>query len=96
LEKTNPSSFRIGDIVEAVFSIVVVPVKQKKYQMMLVLRALTLLDSHHTMVSKSKYRTGIIDMTPDHIGRTDTATHQDRFIVQQRSLFASEEKGMLR
>lgn len=57
LIKTNPSSFRLGDIVEALFTIVVIPVKHKKHQMMLVLRALTLLDTHHTMVStRDNYR----------------------------------------
>jgi hypothetical protein len=51
---TNPSSFRVGDIIEALLTIVVIPVKQQKYQMMLVLRGLTLLDGHHTTVSRSQ------------------------------------------
>ena len=43
-------TFCIGDIVEVNFSVVVIPVKQNKYQMMLVLRGLALLDSTLTTV----------------------------------------------
>jgi hypothetical protein len=50
---TNTSSFRIGDIVEAHFSLVVVPVKQRKFQMILVLRGLALLDSTQSQVFNS-------------------------------------------
>jgi hypothetical protein len=44
--------------VEALFRIIVAPVKNKKYQMMFVLRGLTLLDGHHTMVSMGKQQSG--------------------------------------
>jgi len=43
-------TFHVGDIVEANFSVVVLPVKQNKHQMMLVLRGLALLDSSLTIV----------------------------------------------
>jgi len=51
ISTTNPMTFCIGDIVEVNFSVVVIPVKQNKYQMMLVLRGLALLDSTLTTVS---------------------------------------------
>ena len=44
-------TFCIGNIVEVNFSVVIMPVKQSKYQMMLVLRGLALLDSTLTTVS---------------------------------------------
>jgi hypothetical protein len=43
-------TFQVGDIVEVNFSVVVMPVKQEKHQMMLVLRGLALLDSSLTTV----------------------------------------------
>jgi hypothetical protein len=46
-------TFCVGDIVKANFSIVVMPVKQNKFQMMLVLWALALLDSSQTTVRQS-------------------------------------------
>ena len=51
ISTTNPMTFCIGDIVEVNFSVVIMPVKQNKYQMMLVLRGLALLDSTLTTVS---------------------------------------------
>ena len=46
-----PTCFRIGDIVEAHFSNVIVPVKRgEKFQMILVLRGLALLDSNFSNV----------------------------------------------
>ena len=50
MEPTNPMTFAIGDIVEANFSVIVMPVKNNKFQMMLVLRGLALLDSSLTTV----------------------------------------------
>jgi hypothetical protein len=43
-------TFCVGDIVEVNFSIVAIPIKQNKFQLMLVLRALALLDSSQTTV----------------------------------------------
>lgn len=43
-------TFQVGDIVEVNFSVVVMPVKHEKHQMMLVLRGLALLDSSLTTV----------------------------------------------
>jgi hypothetical protein len=43
-------TFQVGDIVEVNFSVVVMPVRQEKHQMMLVLRGLALLDSSLTNV----------------------------------------------
>jgi len=49
-DRTDPTKFKIGDIVEAQVSFVGVPLKGEKARMMAVLRALTLLDCHHSMV----------------------------------------------
>lgn len=49
----DPTKFRIGDIVEAQVSFTSVPLKEKKYKMIIVLRALTILDS--TVVKVSVY-----------------------------------------
>jgi hypothetical protein len=48
-------TFCVGDIVEVNFSIVVIPVKENKFQMMLVLRALALLDSSQTEIVNPAY-----------------------------------------
>lgn len=46
-----PTCFRIGDIVEAHFSNVIIPVKRgEKFQMILILRGLALLDSNFSNV----------------------------------------------
>jgi hypothetical protein len=47
--------------VEALLTVVVIPVKQQKYQMMLVLRGLTLLDGQHTTVSAASQQWQPID-----------------------------------
>lgn len=46
----DPTTFKTGDIVEAQFTFAAVPVKGDNYRLMMVLRALTLLDCFHTMV----------------------------------------------
>jgi hypothetical protein len=46
----DPNKFRIGDIVEAQLSFMVVPVKEGKHRLILVMRALTLLDSTQSKV----------------------------------------------
>jgi hypothetical protein len=46
----DPTGFRAGDIVEVQFTFIVIPIKREKHRMMMVLRALTLLDSTHTTV----------------------------------------------
>ncbi|KAF8881012.1 hypothetical protein BD779DRAFT_1445810, partial [Infundibulicybe gibba] len=43
--KCHPQSFRVGDMVEVQISLVVVPLRQQKYKMMAVLRAIALLDT---------------------------------------------------
>lgn len=48
----DPVAFRVGDIVEAQVSFVGVPLKGEKVRMMVVLRALTLLDCNESMVSE--------------------------------------------
>ena len=42
--KINPNKIRVGDIVEAQVSFVTVPVRDKRYKLLVVLRAITLLD----------------------------------------------------
>jgi hypothetical protein len=49
--KTKPASFRVGDIVEAQVSFVVVPLKDNKYKMVITLRALAILNASVTQVS---------------------------------------------
>lgn len=50
------TSFRCGDIVEATFSLLAVPVKPAKYCMKLVLRGLSLEESGFTTVSNIKLK----------------------------------------
>jgi hypothetical protein len=45
VETVNPQIFRVGDIVEAQVSFIVVPLKDKKYKMIVVLRSIALLDA---------------------------------------------------
>jgi len=51
-ESTDPNKFRIGDIVEVQLSFVAVPVKENKFRLILVMRALTLLDCTQCKVLK--------------------------------------------
>ncbi|CAA7263691.1 unnamed protein product [Cyclocybe aegerita] len=63
-EAINPIKFRIGDIAEAQVSFIVIRLKEQKYKMLIVMRALTLLDSsplrrcwkwgHPTVACKAK------------------------------------------
>jgi hypothetical protein len=53
--------FRSGDIVEAHFTFTAVPVRGGKYKLMLVLRALTMLDYSHTMVSVNSLHWETVD-----------------------------------
>lgn len=50
-DSLGPQAFRIGDIVEAQLSIVVIPMKGGKYKMLSVLRALTMLEEGQMQVS---------------------------------------------
>ena len=47
----DPTKFRLGDIVEAQLSFAAVPIKDGKQKLLMVLRALTLLDSTPTKAS---------------------------------------------
>jgi hypothetical protein len=47
----DPTRFKVGDVVEAQISFVGVPLKGGKAKLMIVLRALTLLDCQQSMVS---------------------------------------------
>lgn len=47
----GPQAFRVGDIVEAQLSIVMVPMKAEKHKMINVLRTLTLLEARQKQVS---------------------------------------------
>jgi hypothetical protein len=50
-EAINPIKFRSGDIVEAQLSFVCVSLKNAKFKMLVVLRALTLMDTSPVRVS---------------------------------------------
>lgn len=47
----NPIQIRMGDIIEAQVSFVVVPLKGRKYKMLIVLRAIAIIDSSLVKVS---------------------------------------------
>jgi hypothetical protein len=49
-EKMDPTRFKVGDVVAAQVSFVRVPIKGGKVKLMIVLRALTLLDCQQSMV----------------------------------------------
>ncbi|KAF8801725.1 hypothetical protein BYT27DRAFT_7114467, partial [Phlegmacium glaucopus] len=49
-ETVNPQIFRIGDIVEAQVSFIVVPLKDNKHKMIVVLRSIALLDTRFSKV----------------------------------------------
>jgi hypothetical protein len=46
----EPSKLRKGDIAEAQVSFVVVPLKNRRFKLLIVLRAITLLDNHPSKV----------------------------------------------
>ncbi|KAF8800970.1 hypothetical protein BYT27DRAFT_7227042 [Phlegmacium glaucopus] len=50
VETVNPQIFRIGDIVEAQVSFIVVPLKDNKHKMIVVLRSIALLDTRFSKV----------------------------------------------
>jgi hypothetical protein len=50
-EIANPAIFGVGDIVEGQVSFTVVPMKKGKFKMLLVLRALTLINRVYSLVS---------------------------------------------
>jgi len=50
VEAVNPQIFRVGDIVEAQVSFIAVPLKDKKYKMIVVLRSIALLNGTFSQV----------------------------------------------
>ena len=72
-------TFQVGDIVEVNFSVVVMPVKQEKHQMMLVLRGLALLDSSLTTVRETNPVPQPYELTPT--SACPHQTHQQDLIV---------------
>jgi hypothetical protein len=50
VEAVNPQIFRVGDIVEAQVSFIVVPLKDNKHKMIVVLRSIALLDASFSQV----------------------------------------------
>ncbi|KAF8884361.1 hypothetical protein BD779DRAFT_1472127 [Infundibulicybe gibba] len=52
--KCGPQNFRLGDMVEAQMSLVVVPLRKQKFKMMAVLRAIALLDSSFSQEATTK------------------------------------------
>ncbi|KAH7906420.1 hypothetical protein BJ138DRAFT_1221961 [Hygrophoropsis aurantiaca] len=53
-DAADPASFRVGDIVEASFSVIMAPIGPEKYKMLLVLRSVAHVDSSHTMNADTK------------------------------------------
>jgi hypothetical protein len=47
----DPAQFRQGDIIEVEISLALVPVKEKKYKLVAVLRSLTSLDETYSQVN---------------------------------------------
>ena len=50
VETVNPQIFRVGDIVEAQVSFIAVPLKDRKYKMIVVLRSIALLNANFSQV----------------------------------------------
>jgi len=55
MQEVSPTRYRIGDIVEVQVSFAVFPMKEAKYKMALILRAIALLDHAETDVSQIFY-----------------------------------------
>lgn len=52
-EETQPTQFHIGDIVEIQTTVIAVPVKERRFKMILQLRSLALINSSFTQVCSS-------------------------------------------
>ncbi|KAF8220676.1 hypothetical protein L208DRAFT_1332501 [Tricholoma matsutake] len=50
IEPAGPHIFQIGDIVEIKVSLIVMPLKDNKHKMILMLRSIALLNSHFSQV----------------------------------------------
>ncbi|KDR65604.1 hypothetical protein GALMADRAFT_148561 [Galerina marginata CBS 339.88] len=62
----NPLRFRIGDIVEAQVSFISVPMRDRRYKMLTVLRALTVLDMsplRNAAIARNRYKNETITTT---------------------------------
>lgn len=58
--KTKPINFRPGDIVEVQVSFALLPLREKKYKLSLILRSLTILDATFSQACSSPPRSGIL------------------------------------
>ena len=76
-EEVSPGIFRVGDIVEARFAVVAVPMKASpkgptKFRMRLVLRSLCLEDSSEIDVSKILFTSHLQVCLPETLGCLDS------------------------
>ena len=51
----SPNTFRVGDVIEAQISFDIIQLKGQRHKMIIILRALTLLDKGAFEVGKSNY-----------------------------------------
>lgn len=52
-ETIPPQAFRVGDVVEAQVSLVVIPMRAEKCKMLIILRAVTLIEARSSKVGRS-------------------------------------------
>lgn len=69
MQEVNPTRYRIGDIVEAQVSFAVFPMKEAKFKMALILRAIALLDHTETDVRQPVYYINKLTDTEIHMQR---------------------------
>ena len=92
--------FSTGDIVEVQVSFVLLPLREKKYKLSLILRSLTLFDSSYTQVciiSICKCMFGNIESTTQHANAdhfSQALALKKRIALKQRVGYTDEEIGM--
>lgn len=79
-ETIAPQAFRIGDIVEAQLSLVVIPMRGGKFKMITVLRAITLIEER-SKVSRSEDANKL----PDELNLGQNSQTQDQVSKQSRT-----------
>jgi hypothetical protein len=75
--------FRVGDIVEAQISFIVIPLRGDQYKMSAVLRGLTLMDGTHTSVSEKLV---LNILTINHIQQNATMARAAKSIITQPAM----------
>jgi hypothetical protein len=71
---TKPITFSTGDIVEVQVSFALLPLREKKYKLSLILRSLTLFDASYTQVHSISF------WECNHINPNPQRAHADHFV----------------